>query len=142
MSLELHPLRNMIFSKDAPDSTKSIAAPTLNEWPESRASWSDREVLASNRFNIMQTEPRLSFGPTLPCRQSDPQSYPHQKITKRTQRPVTGLGGDKRFYRNLSGRVCPLHNYHDYRCDLEQVFPALASFLIALLTALLDTIPP
>ena len=52
------------------------------------------------------------------------------------------LGGDKRFYRNLLGRVCPLHRYHYFRCDLKKVFPALASFLIALPTALLDPASP
>ena len=60
----------MIFSKDATDSTKSIAAPILNEWPVNRALLSCNEVLASNLSNIIHREPGFSFGPTLPSLQS------------------------------------------------------------------------
>jgi hypothetical protein len=50
----------MMVSKDAPDSTKSIAAPTLNEWPENFVFWSGSDVLVNNRFNIVETEPGLN----------------------------------------------------------------------------------
>jgi hypothetical protein len=44
MSLERHPPGNMIFSKDAPDSTKSISAPTRNVWLKNRVLATEKEV--------------------------------------------------------------------------------------------------
>ena len=71
LSWDRHPPFSMIVSSDAPASSKSMAAPTLNECPEKRKLFTSFPRLAFSLFNIAPIDPLLSLLPTFPCRSTD-----------------------------------------------------------------------